>query len=317
MPTTSTAQTFTSSVVSPAMREDELSERARRLAAALEPFAGQVYFSPECHAAYAELGFGASPGTTANGVALPDGPAYFTSRGSALGQVPGELVAATFAVFNPDVVVPSVTFGWTITEAQTIAAARTAGAIAQLVRILGKAPDGIDTVIDLLTRATEPLRPEGRGLYAGVLSLGLPGNPMGDAWRLADRLREFRGDAHIAAWTSAGFDATEIGLLTELFWGLPMRTYIRTRAWSDADLDAAEQRLRDRGLLEGDGFSEQGRAERGEVEAATDRQMAPTIDALGDDLATLLGILEPWGAEIRAAAGYLPSGPHELARARG
>jgi hypothetical protein len=140
---------------------------------------------------------------------------------------------------------------------------------------------------------------------------------MGDAWRLADRLREFRGDAHIAAWTSAGFDATEIGLLTELFWGLPMRTYIRTRAWNDADLDAAEQRLRDRGLLDGDGLSEQGRAERGAVEDATDRQMAPTIDAVGDDLATLLGILEPWGAEIRAVAGYLPSGPHELARARG
>ena len=37
---------------------------------------------------------------------MPDGIAYFTSRGSALGQVPGEVVAATFGVFNPDVVVP-------------------------------------------------------------------------------------------------------------------------------------------------------------------------------------------------------------------
>jgi hypothetical protein len=75
------------------------------------------------------------------------------------------------------------------------------------------------------------------------VSLGLPGDPLGDAWRLADMLREYRGDAHTSAWTAAGFDATEIGLLTELYWGLPMRTYIRTRAWSDADLDAAEDRL--------------------------------------------------------------------------
>jgi len=74
---------------------------------ALEPVAGQVYFSPECHAAYAVLGFSPSPGTLGGGVQLPDGPAYFTSRGSVMGQVPGQVVAAAFAVFNPDAVVPS------------------------------------------------------------------------------------------------------------------------------------------------------------------------------------------------------------------
>lgn len=34
------------------MSPTELSRRARSLAAALEPFAGQVYFSPECHRNY-------------------------------------------------------------------------------------------------------------------------------------------------------------------------------------------------------------------------------------------------------------------------
>lgn len=43
---------------------DEVSAKARRLAAAIEPIAGQVYFSPECHKAYEALGFGPSPGTT-------------------------------------------------------------------------------------------------------------------------------------------------------------------------------------------------------------------------------------------------------------
>jgi hypothetical protein len=33
--------------------EAELSAKARRLAAVIEPFAGQVYFSPECHGEYA------------------------------------------------------------------------------------------------------------------------------------------------------------------------------------------------------------------------------------------------------------------------
>ena len=81
------------------MTSDELSTKARALGGALEPFVGQVYFSRECHQNYTALGFQPSPGEM-NGVALPEGVAYFTSRGSLMGQVPGELVAAAFAVFS-------------------------------------------------------------------------------------------------------------------------------------------------------------------------------------------------------------------------
>jgi hypothetical protein len=295
------------------MRDDEVGVRARALGGALEPVAGQVYFSPECHAGYESLGFGASPGR-AGAVALPDGPAYFCSRGSVMGQVSGELIAAAFGVFNPAAVVPAVAHGWALTDAATIGDARTAGATDQLVRILGERADGIEEATRLLARANERLRPEGRPLYAGLLSLGLPGTPMGDLWRLADRLREYRGDAHTAAWTSAGFDAAEIGLLTELFWGLPPRSYVRTRAWSDADLDAADARLAERGLLTGGALTEAGRTAREDVERATDRQCRPIVEGLGDGIDTLVGILLPWGAAIRSAGGYLASGPHDLAR---
>jgi hypothetical protein len=296
----------------------DLSARARALAAALEPFVGQVYFSPECHAEYEALGFDPSPRTLPSGVALPDGVAYFCSRGSALGQPSGDLVAAAFAVFNPAVVVPAVALGWTRTDGSTIAEARTRGALAQLTRILGPEPDGADRAVALLRRATERLRPEGRPLYAGLRSLPVPADALGAAWRLADLLREFRGDAHTVAWTGAGFDATEIGLLTELYWGLAMRTYIRTRAWSTADLDAAEERLRARGLLDGDGFSPSGREAREAVEQTTDRQCRPIVEALGDDLDELVGLLGTWSAAVAGEGGYLPSGPHDLARrARG
>ncbi|MCI0635811.1 MAG: hypothetical protein L0206_18120, partial [Actinobacteria bacterium] len=93
--------------------DEVLRTRARDLGAAIEPFVGQVYFSPECHRAYEAFGFAGSPGDL-NGVAMPDGQAYFCSRGSILGQVPGEVVAAAFGVFNPEVVVPLVTTGWQI-----------------------------------------------------------------------------------------------------------------------------------------------------------------------------------------------------------
>jgi hypothetical protein len=284
----------------------------------LEPVAAQVYFSPECHAAYAALGFSPSPGTTSGGVQLPDGPAYFTSRGSVMGQVPGAVVAAAFGVFNPEAVVPSVEFGWSKVDAPTICAARTRGAVAQLERVLGPSPDGLAEATALLEEAAAPLRPEGKPLYAGLLGLGLPGDPLANAWRLADMLREYRGDAHTAAWTSAVLDATEIGLLTEPYWGIPLRTYVRTRAWSDEQLDAAEARLVERGLLADGALTDEGRAVRESIEAATDAQCTPMLDALGDaGLEELIGLLAPWGRAIREAGGYPAQGPHELASLSG
>lgn len=293
---------------------DRATTPARRLGAALEPVVGQVYFSPECHAGYAALGFAPSPGQ-AGLVALPDGPAYFTSRGSVLGQVPGELVAAAFGVFNPAVVVPAVSYGWTLTDAPTICAARDAGATAQLRRILGTEPPELARVSTALERAAEPLRVEGRPLYAGLRSLGFPDDPVGHMWRAGDLLREARGDAHIAAWVTAGLSPVEIGFLTELFWGLPLRSYIRTRAWSQEELVTGEESLRSKGLLDGDGFSPAGRDLRERVEAATDVLMQPAVDALGDDLDPLVATLNAWSEQIRAAGGYL-GGAGDLARSR-
>ncbi|HEY5336541.1 MAG TPA: hypothetical protein VIJ71_11065 [Mycobacteriales bacterium] len=295
------------------MDADQLARRTRRLAAAIEPFAGQVYFSPECHAEYEALGFAPSPATNGQGMALPDGPAYFTSRGSILGQVPGTVVAAAFAVFNPDVVTAGVTAGWTRTDAPTIAAARDRGAIAQLTRILGAEPDGIGRAVELLTRATADLRPEGRPLYAGLSAMDLPGSALGEAWRRADMLREFRGDSHTASWISAGLDAVEIGLLSELYWGLPMGTYIRTRAWPAEGLEAGKQRLRDRGLLDHDGFSSAGGEMRESVEHSTDLQCLPVVRALGDDVDELVDLLGGFSRAVRDAGGYPPQGPHDLA----
>ena len=289
---------------------------ARALAAVLEPIVGQVYFSPECHANYVALGFAPSRGD-ANGVALPDGPAYFTSRGSVMGQVSGMVVAAAFAVFNPAAVIPSVRHGWSLTDAATICQARDDGAIAQLTRILGPAPDGVVRAAELLRPVVDTLRPEGRPLYAGVRSLAIPDTDLGALWRMGDMLREFRGDCHTAAWITAGLDATEIGLLSELYWGLPMRSYSRTRAWSDEQFEAAHQRLRSRGLVDEIAFTEAGRVLREDVEVHTDQQLAGALRAFGDTLDELLHILTPWGEAVRDAHGYPASGPHDLAKLTG
>jgi hypothetical protein len=291
---------------------DGVFRAARVLAGALEAFAGQVYFAPEAHARYRTLGFSDSPGGV-RGVAMPDGPAYFCSRGSLLGQVPGEVVAAAFAVFNPAVVVPAVAHGWSLTTAETICRARDEAATDQLRRILGNNPDGASELGELLGPVSESLAVAGRPLYAGLMTAGVPDHPLGAAWRYADRLREFRGDAHTAAWTSAGYTAVEIGLLTESYWGLPLKTYVRTRGWLDADLDAGISDLEHRGLIADGTLTERGRQEREALEVHTDRLCAPVLDALGDGVDEAVTLLRRYSVAVREAHGYPAAGPHDLA----
>jgi hypothetical protein len=285
----------------------------RRLGGALEPVIGSVYFSPECHANYVGLGFDPSPATR-GGVALPDGVAYATSRGSLLGDARGSVVAAAFGVFEPNGIAAAADQGWTITDAASILAAREFGAIAQLERILGPDPAGRARVEELLRRAVDGLTIGPRPLAAGAAAAPVTDHPLGPIFRFGDIIREFRGDSHNAAWAAAGLDATQIGLLSELYWGLPLRSYTRTRGWSVEQFDAAEDELRSRGLIDvNGGFTAAGRAAREAIEVATDRQMASVIQRLEDDTTELIALLSPWGAAVRSAGGYLPSGPHDLA----
>jgi hypothetical protein len=295
------------------MDDELLRKRSRSLAAHLEPVIGQVFFSPECHAAYVRLGFAPSPGSFGAGVAAPDGPAYFTSRGSLLGQVAPHVVAAAFGVFKPEIVAPSVQFGWSLTDAPTIFAARREGAVAQLERVCGPATDDVPWVADRLERAANALAEPGRPLFAGLRSQwDDPKDPWTRLFHLGDMMREGRGDAHVAAWTAAGVDAIEIGLLTEAYMGLPLRTYIRTRGWNDDELNAAVDRLRARQWLdENEALTARGRVARENIERATDRAMAPAIEKIGEETEEICTRLAPRGEAMRAAGGYI-GGPVDL-----
>jgi hypothetical protein len=293
--------------------QQELSRLARRVWSVVEPLASSVYFSPEAHKAYEELGFAGSPHTSSAGVTLPDRAAYFTSRGACLGQVPGEVIAAAFAVFNPAVVGPAVAEGWGRTDPSTILEARLRGATGQLRRILGDEPNGLARATEILRRAGETAGGEGRHLYSGLRSLGFPGDPMGDFWRAADLVREHRGDSHIAAWISAGLDAVEIGLITDLWRGLAIKSWVRTRGWSDEQLDAGIDRLRGRGLLEGDELTTEGQAFREQIEVTTDLQERAVVEAIDGDADELFGLMEPWARAVIEAGGY-PGGASALMR---
>jgi hypothetical protein len=112
---------------------------------------------------------------------------------------------------------------------------------------------------------------------------------------------------------SHGVDAVEITLLTELWWRLPLNSYIRTRGWTEEHIDTAIDRLRERGLIEGDGFTPAGQDLRSSIEDATDRQERAVVEAIGDDADELFARLEPRARAVIDSGGY-PTDPSRLSR---
>lgn len=271
------------------MADERVRALSRRLRDLCEPIAGSIYFVPEAQAAYGELGFQSYT------------ESYFCSRGACLGTPSGEVVCAAFGVFNPAIVIPAVEAGWSRTDRESTLAARSRGATEALKRILGEADP--TPVIDTLRPVMESVDYTGRALFAGLRSLPFPDDPHTALWRVCDFVRERRGDSHIAAWIGAGCDAVEIGLLTELFWGLEMGTYIRTRGWSQDDLDAATARLEAKGFIADGAFTGAGRVYRRSIEEATDEMERPVVEAI-DDPDALFAALEPIQTAVLEAKGY-------------
>lgn len=283
----------------------------RRLRDVIEPLAGCVYFAPETHQAFVAIGFG-PPNPGFRGVDAPNQEAYFVSRGGCLGHVPGEVITAAFGVFAPDVVVPTTERGWAIADRDAVLTAREHGTTAYLERVLSSPAEEVSRATEGLLRGADAGGLAGRALFAGLRSLGLPGNPMGDLWRAADLVREHRGDCHIAAWTGAGLSGPEIMLLTELWWGMPRRSYALTRGWTSEAYDRADDDLVARGLITVSGpdgaLTDAGLELRRRIEADTDAMEARVMAAIdgpsGRGIEELIGLLQPIAADIIATAGY-------------
>ena len=299
---------------------DEVSVKSRVLSAVLEPMVASIYFSPEVHAAFAELGFGPGTGPVSGdpwlekhwGKAdMPDYTAYMYSRGLMLGEVPGEVVAACFGIFQPEAVIAATNTGRSIAGRDETLAARDKGAIAQLERILGKEPEGIDRVNELLTRATTDLQLADRPMYAGASARPVPAQPVGAMWRLGERLREFRGDAFRAAYSAAGYTGCEIQMVSEMYAGFPRRAYTAGRVWTEAQMDTAEARLTERGFVADGELTQAGRESREEIESVTDRQCESMVIQIGADFEELVTILSGWGTLIIAEKGHAPAIPQE------
>lgn len=262
----------------------------------LECVHAPVYFAPETGPVYSAAGSGLK------GFWM----GYFASRAAALGAVPPEVVTAAFYNFAPSRVARALPDAWHRCPPETVLAARLDVADLCLRRLLGDVVDGprVAEAAELGRRAVESLPAAGRVLFAAHAALPVPEPPHLALWWAATALREFRGDGHIAALVTSGVDGCEANVITVAL-GLAPPGQRLNRGWSEAEWQAAKERLRDRGVLAPDHtLTPRGRREREAIEATTDRLARPLTDVLGPDgTARLTECLRPLAQRITEADG--------------
>ncbi|HVK22062.1 MAG TPA: hypothetical protein VM677_11945 [Actinokineospora sp.] len=263
----------------------------RRLWLCFEPYHDVTYFTPESIAETDALGCkGRWMG-------------YFGLRAAPLGAAPAWLVTSLFYNFHPSMVERALPEAWAIASPEEFLRARLAGVDAALRRMLGEdtlAGDDVAEAADIARALTPWVPTAGRALGAANAALDLPAEPHLALWQVTTTLRESRGDGHVAALVSAGLDPCEALVLFGADKDLPGEYLRAARKWSEEEWAAADERLRERGLLtDGGALSADGRDLRETVEDLTDEAAAAPWVELGErGTARLVELLAPLSLRI-------------------
>jgi hypothetical protein len=281
-------------------KQQEL-QRARNAWITLEPYHAMIYFVPEARSAFTALGL--------KGYWM----GYFASRSAPMGAASANLVAATFYNFHPRMVARAIPDAWGITTPERVLAARYESADAALRRLLGEritSPELAEAAA-LAREATDGCDIAGRPLFAAHAALAWPTEPHLVLWHATTLLREFRGDGHIIALLSAGLDGCEAHITLAGTGKVPRQMIQPMRGWTDEEWDAAQTRLRERGLLDDEGkLTEQGQVLRQTIEDQTDRLALPPWQHLGAERhSRLLQLVHPLSASIIEHGGFPQQNP--------
>ncbi|MFI9105339.1 hypothetical protein ACIGXA_32995 [Streptomyces fildesensis] len=272
---------------------------SRRCQNTLNPLHSSTYFSPEFAAELSRLGL--EPGSMT----------YFAGRAAPLGAVGAGTVTATFYNFNHDLVARHIPRAWTIATPEAVIDARLRAVDTALTRLLGAdtvASPEMAEAAALALRATEACDRAARPLYAANADLPVPPEPHLALWHAATLLREHRGDGHLAALVAAELDGLEaIVSHTATGKGFTPRFVQASRGWTAEQWAAAQDRLRERGLLDTAGeLTDAGVELRRDIEAATDRVDRAPYEHLGATGVARLTELAGSFTQTALASGAFP-----------
>lgn len=235
----------------------------------------------------------------------------FAVRAAALGPVGAGAVTATFYNYKHELVARHVPAVWTIASPEDVLAARARAVDAALRRLLGEeavTSAEMAEAAGLAIRAAEACSRSARPLYSAHADLPVPEEPHLAYFHAATLLREHRGDGHLAVLMAAGLDGLEAVVShTATGKGMTPKWVFTTRGWTQEDWDAACERLRERGLLDGAGdLTPAGVALREEIEAETDRLDRGPYVHLGAEGVARLTDLGTGFARAAVGAGAFP-----------
>ena len=273
---------------------------ARRLRDAIEPLACVSIWSEEAAARYVELG-------------LDDWfAAYVWLRVSALGTPPTPLAVSGMGVWPAALIGQLYEAAAAAIPRDEVIHARIEGAGQTLRRRLGDIDEDAARVVTALRRGIDAADTVARPMFAGLSADSWPEDTLAQLVHACHLLREHRGDSHLAVCAVACLDPVEMNILTGLYCGYPIFAYGATRTWSDDQQQAAAERLRARGLVDGEALSAEGLRYRAGLEAQTDAMQQSIVEAIGPDLDTHVKQLDTWSNALIAADGA-PSDPAKRA----
>lgn len=237
-----------------------------------------VYFAPEAATAYEAVGATGRAG-------------YFGSRTAAMGELPTEMVIATFYNFSTDLITESMRGLWDKVSATQLQDARWR-AVAEVLDTHVRpvlSPNAIAEATELAQAAVDGLVWPGRPMAAGnaaviptLLASEFASNDLVVLWQLITILREWRGDAHIGLLIAEPLDGVECTVVSEALAPYKPGTVKNSRAWADDDWAAAIDRLTARGWLDSEGkITDHGKAQRVQIENRTNELSIPLIADIG------------------------------------
>lgn len=217
--------------------------------------------SPTINAAGAAFMFSSNAMAAGEPLGLDGMSTYVLGRGGVLGDVDADVVAATFAVFNPDV----VRMLWDSARAKT-SASRAAAAYHEACADYGReklaSVEGLDGYVDAAEAVVGGASVVGLPLFAGWRAMPLAPDLPGRAMQLTHVLREHRGSAHVCGIAAAGLTGAE--------------AHFASKGESQMAMMGWQEPWPDAGGLD---------ARLGEAESATDRIVEAAFAVLDDQRA--------------------------------
>ncbi|MFF0388178.1 hypothetical protein ACFYS8_05710 [Kitasatospora sp. NPDC004615] len=272
----------------------------RRCQEALNALHSTVYFSPDFAESLAEYGVDDSMAV------------YLAGRAGPLGPVAAGTVTAAFYGFAHPLIAEHLPHVWSLVPPATVVELRLAAVDALLRRHLGEetlASAGMAEAARLALSAAGAGQRAGRPMFSAHADQPVPQEPHLALWYAATLLREHRGDAHIAALQHAELDGID-ALVSHCASGdgMPKEVVMTKRGWTEADWSAAEDRLRERGLMDADGaLTAHGELLRTQLEAETDRLDRAPYEHLGaESVARLTELAESFTAQAAASGAFPP-----------